>query len=273
MIEFDLECPKNYPVRCNLTDIEKEALIRAEKYKGFLMYQFRGQQEYVITTLKKYFKQPSYYLFDAQEQAGLGVKICKICRLALASDFGLASLTPLNNYVFFEIGFMQGLGKPVVYLLNKEFDYNGKRGTEAIPFDLSDQMVIEHSDESELIQKLEREIPLFIEKVQLSTFYGRKRIQFIQNKLDTLNENQKKVLEFLVLEQATDISQNLIKDMFLHTGYVEPSPSIFTILKDLERVGFVKTWKTPHVSGEGRTTMYTFHEGYRDILSELLFKE
>ena len=171
MIDFDVKCLKNYPLKCNLSEVEKSQLVKSELYKGFLMFQFDGQNEYTIPTTHKFFRTPTYYLFDAKVEAGLGIKICKICRLALASDFGIASMTPLNYNVFFEIGLVEGFGKPVIYLVDKNYKKNGKSGVDTIPFDLSDQMVIEHSDKEELLSKLEKEIPVFIEKVQLSTIY------------------------------------------------------------------------------------------------------
>lgn len=68
MIDFNVKCPKNYPLRCNLPDVEKEALVRSEKYKGFLMYQFEGKKDYVISKIKEYSKTPLYCLLDAHEQ-------------------------------------------------------------------------------------------------------------------------------------------------------------------------------------------------------------
>jgi len=44
MVDFNVKCPKNYPIKCNLLD--------TEKYKGFLMYRFQRQSDYVIPTGK-----------------------------------------------------------------------------------------------------------------------------------------------------------------------------------------------------------------------------
>ncbi|MEO0127650.1 MAG: hypothetical protein ABIL44_07870 [candidate division WOR-3 bacterium] len=59
MIDFGVKCPKNYPLKCNLLDSEKEALIRSEKYKGFLMYQFEDR--------KGHFKMPYYCFSDLRK--------------------------------------------------------------------------------------------------------------------------------------------------------------------------------------------------------------
>jgi len=68
MVGFNVKCPKNYPLKCSLLDTEKEALVRSEKYKGFLMYQFEGQADYLVDNVKKYFQTPLYHIFDAREQ-------------------------------------------------------------------------------------------------------------------------------------------------------------------------------------------------------------
>jgi hypothetical protein len=183
MVDFNVKCPKNYPLKCSLLDTEKEALVRSEKYKGFLMYQFEGQKDYIVDSINKYFHTPLYHIFNAREESGLGIKSCKICRLALASDFGIANLTPLNNNVFFEVGLMQGLGKPVIYLVDKNHAEMDLTGVKAVPFDLSDQMVIEHKSGDELLTKFEKEVPAFIEKVQLSTVYEKEFVGFVKKKL------------------------------------------------------------------------------------------
>lgn len=56
MIEFDVKCLKNYPLKCSLLDTEKEVSVRSPKYKGFLLYQFKDQADHVIPTVKDYFR-------------------------------------------------------------------------------------------------------------------------------------------------------------------------------------------------------------------------
>jgi len=256
-----------------LLDSEKEALIRSEKYKGFLMYQFEGQDDYLIDVVKEYFRAPLYYLFDAREESGLGIKSCKICRLALASDFGIASLTPLNNNVFFEVGLMQGLEKPVVYLVDKDFEHDGKRGANAVPFDLSDQMVIEHETAKELIEKLEKEIPAFIEKVQLSTVYEKEFVEFVKNKFASLDEDRKRVLKFFVLEQAKEIGRDQVEEL-LPRVKIEIKIGLQYALNDLSKIGFINAMQPSLVGHKmGTGPVYALEERYRDILKQLLFKE
>lgn len=273
MIDFNIKCPKNYPLKCNLSDTEKETLVKSEKYKGFLMYQFKNQADYVIPSIKGYLKTPLYYLFDAQEEPGLGIKICKICRLALASDFGIASLTPLNNNVFFEIGLMQGLGKPIVYLVDRNFEHEGKKGANAVPFDLSDQMVVEHESVKELLTKLEKEIPLFIAKVQLSTVYEKEFVEFVKKKIKKLCSERQKLLKFFVLEQSEELNKEQLELLLQKLG-TDIKVGLMYALNDLTDVGFI-TRMPPKSIGHRKEAgpVFALEERYRGILKDLLFKE
>ena len=233
-------------------------------FKAFLMYQFEGQADYLVDTVNKYFHMPFYHVFDAREESGLGIKSCKICRLLLASDFGIASLTPLNNNVFFEVGLMQGLGKPVVYLVGKDFEYDGKKGALAVPFDLSDQMVIEYGTAEELAEKLEKEIPAFVEKVQLSTVYEKESIEFIKKKIHALEEPKcKNLLKFLILEPTNEI--DVLWKSMEKTGYSSITYNeLIAALDELTDIGFVK---------RKANLQFTLEERYRDILKQLLFRD
>jgi len=266
MIDFDVRCPKNYPLKCNLTDVQKDSLVRSEKYKGFLMYQFEGQTDYVVPKVKEYFKTPLYHLFDAQNEPGLGIKICKICQIALASDFGIASLTPLNNNVFFEVGLMQGLGKPTIYLVDRKFEHNDQKGAKAVPFDLSDQMVIEHETAAELLMKLEKETSHFIDKVQLSTVYEKEFVEFVKKKVNALQfPESKKLLKYFVLERAEKINNIHFRNSLKAIGINFVSDSEYgRSIFELETTGFVR---------QSPTGWYSLEGNYRDILKELLFKE
>jgi hypothetical protein len=68
MIDFNVKCPKNYPLKCNLLETEKEALVRSEKYKGFLMYQFQDLFDYVNLIVKNFFETHLLYVFDTLRQ-------------------------------------------------------------------------------------------------------------------------------------------------------------------------------------------------------------
>jgi len=118
MERFNRRCPDHFPMKCNLSPADKAYLMTEEKYKGFFIFQYRNQDEWLQPTIDRYFNERTWRLYNAGLEGGTGTKYCNVCRYALAADFGLASLTPLNYNVFQEIGLMHGLQKPVLYLLN-----------------------------------------------------------------------------------------------------------------------------------------------------------
>ncbi len=118
MERFNRRWPDHFPMKCNLSPADKAYLMTEEKYKGFFIFQYRNQDEWLQPTIDRYFNERTWRLYNADIEGGTGTKYCNVCRYALAADFGLASLTPLNYNVFQEIGLMHGLQKPVLYLLN-----------------------------------------------------------------------------------------------------------------------------------------------------------
>lgn len=199
MATFNLRCPKNYPRHCNLLENEKEHLERSEKYKAFLMYQFSGQDDYLVDTIKSFFHSPTYHVFDASQEAGLGIKICKICRLVQASDFGIMVLTPENPNAYLETGMMMGMGKRNLYVASRNILKAQNKTLKDIAFDLSDQLIIEHGDATELLQKLEKEIPPFIANVMIGTAYEREQRAYWLQVYNQMTPEQQAVLEFLIV--------------------------------------------------------------------------
>ena len=96
MGKFNFICPDHYPMKCNLSLADKDHLLSPEKYKAFFIFQYRNQDEWLQPTIERYFSERTWRLFNAGKEGGIGTKFCNICRYALASDFGIASLTPLN---------------------------------------------------------------------------------------------------------------------------------------------------------------------------------
>jgi len=123
------------------------------------MYQFKGTR-HAKGIIDKYFVPDKYHILDAQQEPAVGVKLCKICRLAVAADFGIAVLSPLNYNVFFEVGMMRGMGKPVLFILNPK-----TLPLERVPFDLGQEIVITYTTKLELMTGLEKEGQSFIESV------------------------------------------------------------------------------------------------------------
>ncbi|MBA7655828.1 hypothetical protein ES703_63737 [subsurface metagenome] len=163
------------------------------------MYQFSEQDDYLVDTIKRFFQSPTYHVFDAREEVGLGIKICKICRLVQASDFGIMVLTPENPNAYLETGMMMGMGKRNLYIVSRNILKAQKKNLKDIAFDLSDQLVIEHGDEKELLRKLEKEVPPFIENVIIGTALERERRTYWRSIYNELDDLDKIILRFLLI--------------------------------------------------------------------------
>lgn len=198
MANFNVICPKSYPNKCNLVFPERKQLEKSEKYKCFLMYQFEENDPFLVGTIKEYFKSPDYYIFDAKVEPGLVVKICKICQLALACDFGIVCLSPENYNVFMEIGMMFGLGKLCVMIYNKE--KLKCKDPAKLPFDINAFTHIGYTSKDDLLKKLERKIPPFIKKLKVLTDADKAMQSNIIKRLEVLPKESLLVLREFVAE-------------------------------------------------------------------------
>lgn len=262
MANYDVTCPIRYPRKCNLSSPEKENLEGPGKYTVFFMYQFKDNDAYLGRCVNSFFKSPRAYLLDASESPGTGVKLCKICRYTLASDFGVAALTPPNLNVFLEVGMLLGLGKPVLYLVNP-----GKCKSEDLPFDLSQEIVIEHTTEGQLREKLDKEYPLFVRKVKLKSEFQRRFEISVKQKLQKLGDQERQILEYLLLENRRVTEHELLATHKVH----QQSPEI----RGLCQYGFLEQ-STSQYSSIGRDHSifwYQIHPNYRQILEEVIFEE
>lgn len=262
MANYDVICPIKYPLKCHLSSVEKEQLEGPGKYTAFFMYQFRDNDPYLKESIERYFKSPLANLLDASELPGTGVKLCKICKLMLASDFGIAALTPINSNVFMEVGMLLGLGKPILYLVNP----NTCKSNE-LPFDISQEIVIEHTSQEELNKGLQREVPLFLQKVKLySEFQYRFRAE-VEKKLNALTDKEREIIQRLLLENRRVSEVTLVELL----GISAISKEIHNLWS---RYGLITMEKEQFYSGEKIRDRHWFeiHPNYRDILEELLFK-
>ena len=180
MSKFDVICPDHYPMKCNLSPADKDYLMTPEKYKAFFIFQYRDQDVWLQPTIERYFSERTWRLFNAGKEGGMGTKFCNVCRYALAADFGIVSLTPLNHNVFQEIGLMQGLEKPLLYLLNPH--HKNK-----LPFDLDDQIYIEHTDEKSLVKGMDNKMTLLLDKLLLLSGFFSDQRELIKSKLSLFN--------------------------------------------------------------------------------------
>ncbi len=56
MANFDVKCPDQPSMPCNLPPTEKESLDSTEKYKAFFILQYNDNDEYLEPVLEKYLK-------------------------------------------------------------------------------------------------------------------------------------------------------------------------------------------------------------------------
>ncbi len=260
MEKFNVRCPDHYPLKCNLPPTDKEHLMSSEKYKAFFILQYKNQDNWLMPTIENYFSKMTWRLFNAGKEAGTGTKFCKVCRYALASDFGIVSLTPLNHNVFQEIGLMQGLQKQLLYILNP----NQLKEKDELPFDISDQMYIKHTDEKSLLAGLEKELPFVIQKVLLLTDFESAQKSKIEEKLNTLSTKAKDLLRNLVLEGHCRFRLKDINRLIERANQWKP-----THLNELVEQRFIIAESE---AGLSTTLLFrTLNEPYRKYLEELLF--
>ena len=262
MANYDVICPIRYPSKCNLSSVEKEQLEGPGEYTVFFMYQFRDNNPYLKEAVERYFNSSHIHLLDASELPGTGVKLCKICRLILASDFGIAALTPVNPNVFMEVGMLLGRDKSVLYLVNPNICKS-----KDLPFDISHEIVIEHTSQEELSNGLQREVPPFLERIRPYTQFQHSFKAKVKERLNALTDKEREILRSLLLENRRIREVTLVE--LLHI-----SPISKEIHNLWSRYGFVKMEKEQFYSGGKIRDRYWFeiHPNYKDILEELLFK-
>lgn len=260
MDKLNFTCPDHYPMKCNLSQADKDYLLTPEKYKAFFIFQYHGQDVWLQPTIERYFSERTWRLFNAGKEGGTGTKFCNICRYALASDFGIVSLTPLNYNVFQEIGLMQGLNKPLIYLLNPQKKLK-------LPFDIDDQIYVEHFDEKSLIDGINNKMTLLINKLILLTGFETEQRAAIENKLSLLSSEAKELLKRILLEG--------------NLSFRSDKGSGFDLWVNKTKIGKIEHLNELRVnlfivveseSGGSRTLQFErVNEPYRKYLEEILF--
>jgi hypothetical protein len=257
MGKFNIVCPDHYPMKCNLSLADKDYLLTPEKYKAFLIFQYRQQDEWIEPTIERYFSERTWRLYNAGKEAGTGTKFCNVCRYALAADFGVVSLTPLNFNVFQEIGLMQGLQKPLLYLINPVHKSE-------LPFDIDDQIYIEHTDSKTLEFGLSNKLPLLLDKLLLITGFKTEQKRLIESKLKNLSHQAVDLLKRIILEgslsfRSHDLDKWITTSRLWEVSHLRELESQRFIIDRLESGGT----RTLHFKG--------LNEDYRKYLVELLF--
>jgi hypothetical protein len=217
MSNFDVACPVAYPQKCKLDDRDKDELINySGEFKAFFMYPKSHSGTYHIEIVKSHLVSPRFHIFDWNEDIFLGIKFCKICRLALASDFGIALLTPRNHNVFLEVGYTLGLSKPILYLFhsNNEDHLEGKKPPleiNQLPFDLGQEIVFQYEDEHELNNNIEDYAKKITQKVELFTPFQNKFRENIIQKIIKIKEFPLLEIVHLLLLENRRLRINFIK--------------------------------------------------------------
>ena len=253
MIGFEARCPMRYPTRCSLSAAEKAQVSKAnEKYSVFLMMPFKADLAAVREAIEACFRRPVYLRLIADEVPAVAVKTCKICRLALAADFGVVLLSPANQNVIFEAGMTIGLQKPVIYLNNPTVEPPGQ-----LPFDVSDQVYVEFRDPDSLRTNLEGHLPSFLERVVLHRRYDSEFREKVVEKLRKLSDDEFSAVEYILLEQRP------VRIFPTHSG-----DSFDNIVLGLEETGIVDV-------NEGRSKhayLASINLTYRPILEDEFFR-
>jgi hypothetical protein len=252
-------------MKCNLSPADKDYLITPEKYKAFFIFQYTQQDQWLEPTLQRYFSERTWRLFNAGKEGGTGTKFCNVCRYALAADFAIASLTHLNHNVFQEIGLMQGLQKPILYVLNPE-----RRGMEKLPFDMDDQIYTEHTNSSSLEQGLSNKMPLLLNKLQLITGYSTELKRLLGSKINKLSEPAVSLLKRILLEGGFRFPQEDLVNWVTNARAADETANFeFKHLQELQQLRFI----IDVIESGGTKTLHLkeFNEPHRKYLEQLLF--
>ncbi len=264
MANFNVNCPKSYPNKCNLVFSERKELEKKEKYKGFFMYQFEGNDPFLIETINEYFKSPDYHIFNAKIEPGTGIKICKICQLALACDFGIACLSPENYNVFMEIGMIFGLGKPCIMIYNK--DKLNLKDPDKLPFDINAFTYIGYSSKDSLLKGLKREVSHFIAKLKIFTDAEKAIRDNIIRRLEAFPKESLILLKEFVAEGKIGFNT----DQFLK-WQIEKIKKFGWNVNEYYGNKLIHSFIMEHkVGGIHRVSL---EEGYRDFLEQYLWSD
>ncbi len=189
---FTQLCPLNgFVSACTLDKEEQELLVNLNQHKAFLIYPFQEESIKIADKIHALCSQYNIRVYDALVEPGTSItKSCKICRLILATDFGIAILSPLNYNVMFEIGYLLGLKKNIFYLADTTIT-----PLKEIPFDISDRLVVPFDGQNSLELNFRKEFPEFLKLVGKSSA-----------EKNSISLNQKNIpYEYLFIEREDEL--------------------------------------------------------------------
>ncbi|TKJ36854.1 hypothetical protein CEE37_14820 [candidate division LCP-89 bacterium B3_LCP] len=275
---FDFICPMNYPNKCDLSQTVVDSLQASEGEKtGFLMYQFQNKDQYLVETIKKKFKSWNCLIREAASEPGTGIKFCKVCRLATASDFGIGVLTPENLNVYLELGLIWGQGKDILLLANPKKLPKGKSLND-LRFDVNAFMVIEYKSKNELEEKLDIQAPPFLDRVRVMGIYQQELVKSVRHRLKLLKQQKKENIEFLKVVLLMGKEQFGSKLLQTYIRVMLGTPHDFhenshQYMSNLGGFGFVECEDLRRVQGRTEAWRYHFNLTLLHILCQEAFKE
>lgn len=258
MERFNVKCPDRLPEFCSLTPGERESLLAGGKYKGFLVTQYTAQDEYAEHVVNRYFDKRGWRVLFAIREPGTPTKFCKICRLALAADFGIAFLTPLNFNVFQEIGLLQGLKKPVLPIYNRKSLQSELQlhGLAKMPFNIDDKTCLTYETETELEDKLTTEMFFIEERIELLTGLQSDQRAIIRRSLEKLTEDAMRTLKVLVCFPWTKLGGDRVQGQIKPEDWCKKHSLTLDSLHVLEAEGFLIYQLEPPKAGHSGQSDY-----------------
>jgi hypothetical protein len=145
---FDLLCQDTADVGRLANDVVELAERSVMSRTVFVIMPFKEAYREVLSSYREVCE-PAYEVERIDESDTTERIIPRILEGIRYSAFVIADVTELSPNVFYEIGFAQGLGRPVIL--------TAKQGT-SLPFDLVDLPVIFWTEQDELKEKLRRRL-------------------------------------------------------------------------------------------------------------------
>lgn len=135
-----------------------------------------------------------------------------------------------------------------------------------MPFDIDDQIYVEHTDSQSLEKGLNNKMSLLIDKVILLSGFESAQKKLVQEKINNLSPDAKVLLKRIVLEGHVQIETNSM------TGWVKQELSLKPeCVGELRTHRFIVQDRLP--AGSMRMHMFDIlNEPYRKYLEELLWQ-
>lgn len=137
----------------------KDFIINEEKAKTFVIMEYSKQyNDLYLEVIKPVCKSNNIEPIRADESKKTGLILSDIIKRIYEAKFIIAEITPKNPNVFFEIGFAIAIGKPVIFIADK----NNEDG---LPFDVSGFRVLFYENTISGKSSIEEELKKHIQSI------------------------------------------------------------------------------------------------------------